>query len=184
MTEKEKMLCGEYYNAASPKLVTERELAHSLCHRYNASPGCTPEKLLMLSSAFGRIGDDCYIEPTFFCDYAYNLCLGDNVYINCGCTVLDCAKVTIGDGAKLGPNVQIYTAGHPLAPQRRQAGEEYALEISIGANVWIGGGSILLPGVSVGADTVVGAGSVVTKNLPSGVVAVGNPCRVLREIVK
>ncbi|MEL7352238.1 MAG: sugar O-acetyltransferase [Cyanobacteria bacterium P01_A01_bin.116] len=181
-TEKEKMLHQQAYFAFDAELTRERDAAHRQCHRYNASPGCTPQKLEPLLASFGHIGKNAYIEPPFFCDYAYNLHFGDNVYLNYGCVILDGAKVTLGNGVKLGPQVQIYTASHPIEAQLRASGEEYAHEITVGDGVWIGGSSILLPGVSIGANTVIGAGSVVTKSLPANVVAFGNPCRASREI--
>jgi maltose O-acetyltransferase len=121
------------------------------------------------------------IQPSFRCDYGYNLLIGRNVFINYDCVFLDCNRITIGDDVQIGPAVQIYTAQHPTDAETRRSGLESALPVTVGDNVWIGGGAILCPGVTIGADTVIGAGSVVTRDLPPGVIAVGNPCRVLRS---
>ncbi len=181
-TEKEKMIGGDAYMPTGIQLTSERDFAHKVCHEYSQTAGCTPEKMSLLKKHLGALGENCYIEPPFYCDYLYNISLGENVYMNFGCTLLDEGRITIGDNVKLGPNVQIYTVSHPLDPILRKSKEEIADEIKIGQNVWIGGGTIILPGVSIGENSVIGAGSVVTKDLPSGVIAVGNPCKVLRAI--
>lgn len=173
---------GDLYLASDPQLTRERLNAHSICHQYNATPGCNPAKLDILYQILGAHGNDCYIEPAFFCDYGYNIMLGDNVYLNTSCCILDCATVQIGSHAKLGPNVQIYTAAHPLEPDVRQSGLEFAKPVVIGDNVWIGGNSIVLPGVAIGSNSVIGAGSVVTRNIPESVVAAGNPCKIIRRL--
>ncbi|MEL6496433.1 MAG: sugar O-acetyltransferase [Cyanobacteria bacterium J06623_7] len=181
MTEKEKAILGQLYNASDPILVKERDDAHQVCHQYNATSDRLKQKEI-LNKLLGKVGNNCLIEAPFFCDYGYNIFLGDNVYFNFNCTILDCAPVYIGNGVKLAPGVQLYTAGHSIDPSDRALGLEFATSISIEDNVWIGGGSILLPGVSVGENTVIGAGSVVTKSIPSNVVAVGNPCRIIKRI--
>lgn len=175
-TEKDKMLSGVEYIASDPILLKERMRAHELCRKFNRSL-----QIENLSKYFGTCGSNLYIEAPFFCDYLYNLNIGDNVYMNFNCTILDCAEVRIGDNVKFGPGVQVYTAGHPLDPRRRQMGYEFARPILIGKNVWVGGGSIILPGVTIGDDAVVGAGSVVTKNICSGTTVVGNPARRIRH---
>ncbi|MEM0981700.1 MAG: sugar O-acetyltransferase [Cyanobacteria bacterium P01_H01_bin.58] len=179
---KEKMILGQLYNASEPILVAERAHAHTICHHYNSTPNCGSPRESTLQPLFGQLGKNVLIEPPFFCDYGYNIFLDDDVYFNFNCTILDCAPVRIGKGVKFGPGVQVYTAGHPINPSDRAQGLEYALSITIEANVWVGGGSILLPGVHIGCNTVIGAGSVVTKSLPANVVAVGNPCRVIKSV--
>ena len=181
-SEQEKMIAGQLYYAAEPMLVAAREKAHAICHDYNSTPNGGPHKNDLLTQLMGQVGQNCFIEPPFFCDYGYNIFLGDDVYLNVNCTILDCAPVRIANGVKFGPGVQVYTAGHPIDPGDRAKGLEFATPIAIDANVWIGGGSILLPGVRIGPNTVVGAGSVVTKSLPANVVAVGNPCKVVKAI--
>ena len=181
LSEKQKMLSGADYIASDPELVNDRSLAHGKCHKFNSTPGCCPEKLKDLMQTLGSCGTDCYIEPPLFFDYGYNLHLGNNVYLNCNCIILDCSKVELGDFVKFGPNVQLFTAGHPLNNAKRLKGYEFAKPISIGSNVWIGGGSIILPGVEIGDNTVIGAGSLVSKSIPANVVAFGNPCRVIRD---
>ncbi len=179
MTQKENMLSGQMYLASDPELQAERDRAHEACRRFNADQQPHPASMQELFSHFGAVGDDCLIESPFFCDYGYNLFLGKGVYLNFNVCILDCAPVHLGDGVKLGPGVQLYTAGHALDPERRRAGDEFALPIRVGENVWIGGSSIVLPGVTIGAHAVVGAGSVVTKDVPAGARVVGNPARVL-----
>ena len=181
-SEKEKMIAGQLYNASDPKLVQEREHTHIICHTYNSTPNGGPSRQATLHQLMGKVGENCFIEPPFFCDYGYHILLGDDVYFNFNCTILDCAPVRIGNGVKFGPNVQVYTAGHPIDPSDRARGLEFASGVAIGQNVWVGGGSILLPGVHIGHNTVIGAGSVVTKSLPANVVAVGNPCRIIKHI--
>lgn len=125
-----------------------------------------------------------YFEPPFHCEYGSHIEVGENFYANAYCTMLDVAKITIGDDVLFGPNVSLYTAGHPIHPLSRKSGYEYGIPITIGDRVWIGGSCVVMPGVSIGSDTVIGAGSVVTKNIPAGVVAAGNPCRVIRKITE
>lgn len=181
-SEKEKMLSGAYYLASDEELVRERDYARYLLFEFNHTRPSEKEKkqeiLKQLIMAKGRI----YIEPPFYCDYGYNIEAGDNFYANFCCTILDVNKVQIGKNVLLGPNVQIYTAAHPTDPAERLIGTEFGEPISIGDNVWIGGGTIICPGVKIGNGAVIGAGSVVTRDIPDNVVAVGNPCRVIREI--
>lgn len=185
MTEKEKMLSGEMYDSSDKELKEERQRARRLCYKYNIElhPDDKEKKNEVLKELLGNIGEGAHIEPPFVCDYGSYIEAGKNLYINFGCTILDCAKVKFGDNVMLAPNVGIYTAGHPLNSKRRHIDLiEFAHEINIGSNVWIGANVIILPGVSIGDNTVIGAGSVVTKNIPSNVLAVGNPCKVIREI--
>lgn len=136
----------------------------------------------LLSDLFGRVGNKAVIEPPFYCDYGVHIFAGDNLFMNFGCIVLDCAEVHFGNDVLCGPNVQIYTASHPLDAERRASGPELAKPIRIGNRVWIGGGSIICPGVSIGDDTTIGVGSVVIKDIPSKVFAAGNPCRLIRKL--
>lgn len=183
MTEKEKMLAGELYDATDPQLVAERRRARDLLHALNASrDGQRELRMDIVRRLVGAAGEGVWIEPPFFCDYGSNIRLGDRVYFNFNCVVLDVAPVTIGSDVLLGPAVQIYTATHPLDPAARRSGLEAAKPIAIGSDVWVGGGAILLPGVTVGDGTVIAAGSVVAGDVPAGVLAAGNPCRVIRPL--
>jgi len=173
------MLSGEMYDASDPVLVSERQRAHEACRSFNAHTALNHSHMNALLQHFSQAGEGIIIESPFFCDYGSNLELGDRVYINFNCTILDCAKVMIGNDVKFGPGVQIYTAGHSLDRERRTAGDEFALPIVIGDDVWVGGSSILLPGVTIGAGAVIGAGSVVTKEVPAGARVVGNPAKPL-----
>ncbi|HEX6367874.1 MAG TPA: sugar O-acetyltransferase [Longimicrobium sp.] len=180
-SEKEKMLAGELYDAADPQLVQERRRARDLLRALNASAGAETEvRASILRELLGAAGEGVWIEPPFFCDYGSSIHLGDRVFFNFNCVVLDVARVTIGSDVMFGPAVQIYTATHPMDYQTRRAGLEGAKPITIGSDVWVGGGAIILPGVTIGARSVIGAGSVVTQDVPEGVFAAGNPCRVLR----
>lgn len=182
-TEREKMLAGEMYLPSDPELVAMRLRARSLTRLYNATredEGSRRDELL--GQLFGRLGPRAEIEPPFHCDYGAHIRAGARLYMNFGCVVLDCAEVVLGDEVFIGPYVQIYTASHPLNASERSNGAESAYPVRVGNRVWIGGGAILCPGVTIGDDTTIGAGSVVTRDLPSGVVAVGNPCRVLRRL--
>lgn len=178
-SEKEKMLAGELYSSNDPQLIAERKRAKSLCARYNQQAGELDRSLLR--ELFGR-ETDAYLEPPFYCDYGYNVALGRNVYANHNLVILDCTSVSIGDDAFIGPNVVIATAAHPVDPEIRTSGLEFAKPVRIGNSVWIGAGVIVVPGVEVGDGTTIGAGSVVTKSLPARCVAFGNPCRVVREL--
>lgn len=182
-TEKQKMLSGELYNALDSQLVKERRQARDLIKELNESRDAEQERRVeIFNLLFASIGRDIWIEPPFYCDYGSNITLGDNVYFNFNCVILDPANVVVGDNVLFGPNVQIYTATHPLSSLERQRGLELAKPIEIGSDVWIGGSTIISPGVTVGSRSVIGAGSVVTKDIPQDVFAAGNPCRVFQEI--
>lgn len=182
--ELEKMVAGELYDPADPALVTMRERARAICWKLNATAETEQDLRGQLQrELFGTSGDQAWIQPPFFCDYGSNIHLGKRVYFNFNCVVLDVCPVYIGEHTLFGPAVQIYTATHPLNAEERRK-KEYAKPIRIGSDCWIGGGAIILPGVTIGDKTVVGAGSVVmvTKDLPAGVLAAGNLCRVLRAV--
>ena len=182
-TEKEKMLRGELYNAADPQLTAERHKARNLLQEFNNTPSNNTDlRFFLLQELFGKCGKNLQIEPPFFCDYGYNIQVGENVFFNFNCVVLDVMPVTIGGHVLFGPNVQLYTATHPLDWKERATGLESGKAISIGSNVWLGGGVIVCPGVSIGERSVIGAGSVVTDNIPADVFAAGNPCRVIRNL--
>ncbi len=181
-TEREKMLAGELYDALDPELVRERERMRDLCQTLNASREAERElRQRLFAEIFGKGGDTVWLQPPFFCDYGSNIELGERVFFNFNCTVLDVCRVTIGDYCQFGSGVQILTPLHPLNAALRRK-QEYGAPVAIGADVWVGSGAIILPGVTIGARTVVGASSVVTRSLPENVLAVGNPCRVVREI--
>ena len=182
LTEKQKMLMGEYYNAFEETLLQDRKRAKQLCQQLNDICDGSQAERSQLFKQLLNTDKEVWIESPFRCDYGYNITVGDNFYANFGCVILDCNRVKIGDNVKFGPNVQIYAATHPIKPKERLSGKEMAYPITIGDNVWIGGNCLVLPGVTIGNNTVIGAGSVVTKNIPDNVVAVGNPCRVIREI--
>jgi maltose O-acetyltransferase len=183
-TEKEKMINGELYDASDPQLIAERRRARDLCGELNRSrDGDIALRARLLGELFGGMGQGGWIEPPFHCDYGTNITLGDKVYFNFNCIILDPAPVTIGHRVQIGPAVQIYTATHPLSAAQRSAGPEFAKAIEIGDDVWIGGGAIICPGVHIGARSVIGAGSVVTRDIPADVFAAGNPCRVIRTIL-
>jgi maltose O-acetyltransferase len=181
-TEREKMLAGEMYDALDPVLVAGRERARDLCQALNATREADQDaRRRIVRELFGAGGDTVWMQPPFFCDYGSNIELGERVFFNFNCIVLDVCRVTIGDYTMFGPAVQIYTPLHPLdAAQRRK--EEYGKPVEIGSDVWVGGGAIILPGVRIGSRSVIGAGSVVTRDVPAGVFAAGNPCRVIRPI--
>jgi maltose O-acetyltransferase len=183
LSEKEKMIKQMYYNAMDPELIKMRADSEILFQEYNkTSHDETDKRTEIFNKLFGQWGTNLYIRPPFYCDYGFNTFIGKNVYINFNCTILDCAKVTIGDNTLIAPSVEIYTAAHPTDPQRRLEGEEFAKEIVIGNNCWIGGGVIICAGVSIGDNTTIGAGSVVIKDIPSDCIAVGNPCKVIRYL--
>lgn len=176
------MLAGELYNALDPELTRERQRCRDLCQLFNESREAEQEKRRRLLTELFGYETDVWIQPPFFCDYGTNISLGKKVYFNFNCVILDVMLVQIGDHVLLGPAVQIYTAVHPLDAETRRGGLEFAKPISIGNDVWIGGGAILCPGVSIGARSVIGAGSVVTRSVPADVFAAGNPCRVIRSL--
>lgn len=177
------MLAGDLYIADDPELAADALRARQLEQRYNTSaPEDEDGRHAILQELLGSIGPGTVIRAPFRCDYGANLHIGSHTFANFGLVALDVAAITIGDHVQIGPNVQLLTPTHPLDPELRRDGWEAAEPISIGDNVWLGGGVIVLPGVSIGADTVVGAGGVVPRDLPSGVVAVGNPARVVRQL--
>jgi maltose O-acetyltransferase len=183
ITERQKMLAGEPYDPMNPELIAARERARDLCQSLNATRERDgEERRRILTELFAAGGESAWIQPPFFCDYGTNIELGERVYFNFNCVVLDVCSVKIGSFTLFGPAVQIYAATHPLdAEQRRR--EESGKPVEIGSDVWVGGGAIILPGIRVGSRSVIGAGSVVTRDVPEGVLAAGNPCRVIREIV-
>jgi maltose O-acetyltransferase len=180
-TEKEKMLAGESYNCLDPDLDAERQKAKELLQLYNLAK-TMPERQTILEQLLGQIGQNSIIEPPFYCSYGQNIHIGDHVFLNVLCTILDCNEVHIGHHVMIGPAVQIYTAAHDLQAKTRIQGWEVAKPIAIEDNVWIGGGAILLPGVRIGRNAVVGAGAVVSRSVPANAVVAGNPARVIREI--
>ena len=185
MNHKERMLANLPYKAWLDGLEEERLENKKKIFRYNhLEPGNPEEKDKIIKDILGKTGKFINIEPPFYCDYGYNIEIGENFFANYNFTVLDVGKVKIGENVQIAPNVSIYTAGHPLHPDSRNSGYEYGIDITIGDNVWIGGNTCIMPGVTVGNNVVIGAGSVVTKDLPDDVIAVGNPCRVVRKITE
>lgn len=180
-SERELMLAGELYLASDPELAGARRRARRLTRLYNATTEeQAGERSALIQELFGQIGPGAEIEPPFYCDYGTNIRAGARLYMNFGCVVLDCAAVTVGDGCMFGPRVQILAATHPVDPVVRATGRELAKPVTIGNGCWIGAGAIICPGVTIGDGSVIGAGSVVTRDIPAGVVAVGNPCKVVR----
>jgi maltose O-acetyltransferase len=176
-SERERMLGGELYRAADPQLRAARARAREVLSRYNDAPNVSE-----LAGLFERLGANVVIEPPFHCDYGSHISIGEDFYANTGCVFLDCARIEIGDNVLFGPSVQLYAATHPLEAGLRREGLEYALPIMIGDDVWLGGAVVVLPGVTIADRAVIGAGSVVTRDVPAGVVAAGNPCRPIREL--
>ena len=192
MTEREKMLAGELYDCSDPELLAQWHKAKDLVSAYNQTASENlDEKDRILTALLGRRGANLWITPPFFVDYGVNICFGENCEVNMNCTFLDDNKIVIGDNALIAPNVQIYTAFHPTSaadrfgPPREDGSFSFCktqtAPVIIGDNVWIGGGAIILPGVTIGDNVVIGAGSVVTKDIPSDKVALGSPCRAVRE---
>ena len=182
-TEREKMRAGEMYDPLDPELVLARRRARDLCQELNATRDADQagrEKII--NTLFSTTSRGIWIEPPFFCDYGSNIVLGEKVFFNFNCVVLDPAPVVIGSNVLFGPSVQIYTAMHPLSAEERRTWREFARPVEIGSDVWVGGAAIICPGVRIGSGAVIGAGSVVTRNVPEGVFAAGNPCRVVREL--
>ena len=176
------MLSGELYDAFDTDLLCERIRTRGLLRQMNTTTGEPCEvREAILQELLGEIGDRVWIVPPFYCDYGSNIFLEDGVYINFDCVLLDCHTIHIGEGTLIGPAVQIYTACHPTDPDVRKSGRELASPVRVGKNVWIGGGAIICPGVTIGDNTTIGAGSVVTKDIPADVIAVGNPCRVIKD---
>lgn len=182
-TQKERMLAGELYMASDPELSRDHLNAQELLARFNAS-GATDEveRTSLLEQLFGYFGEAAVVKPTLRCDYGYNISIGARTFVNYDCTFLDCNTITIGEEVQIAPGVQIYTATHPLNAAERRSGAEFALPVTIGDGVWLGGGTIVCPGVAIGSNTVVGAGSVVTKDLPPNVLAAGSPARIIRHL--
>lgn len=182
-TEYEKMLAGELYDAYDPGLAQARAMARRLMRYFNNSRENESDvRASLLQSLLGAVGTRVVIEPPFYCDYGCTIQIGNDVAINFNCTVLDGNTVRIGDRVLFGPSVQILTAHHPVAPAERLRGLELTSPVTIGENAWLGGGVIVCPGVTIGANTTIGAGSVVVRTIPAGVLAVGNPCRVVRRL--
>jgi len=182
-SERSKMTSGQMYNPADPELVASRIHARKMLEELRRIPYSDFEaKRRFYGSFFGSVGKDLFIEPPFYCDYGFNIHWGDHNYANFNCTFLDCAPIHIGDRVFMAPSVHLYTATHPIDARARSAGEEYARPIYIGDDVWLGGGTIVNPGVTIGARSVIGSGSVVTKDIPADVVAAGNPARIIRKI--
>jgi maltose O-acetyltransferase len=182
-SEKEKMLDGELYNPGDTELLRDRQNARRLTRLYNQTLETEDAKRAeLLKELFGSTGDHLYIEPSFKCDYGYNIHVGENFYTNFDCVILDVCKVRIGDNCFVAPGVHIYTATHPLNPYERIAGKEYGKPVTIGNNVWIGGSAIINPGVNVGNNVVIASGAVVTKDVPDNVVVGGNPAKVIKQL--
>lgn len=184
MSEKEKMLLGEIYDANyDEELMNERIKAKDLCYEYNhLKPSQTNERIEIMKKILGKTKDNFLIEQSFECDYGYNIEIGENFYSNHNLVILDANKVVFGDNVFIGPNCGFYTAGHPLDAETRNKGLEYAKPIRVGNDVWFGGNVVVLPGVKIGNNVVIGAGSVVTKDIPENSIAVGNPCKVIKNI--
>ena len=179
-TEKEKMLAGELYDASAPEIQAELAAAHRWLARYNAALDMAPsERRKLLVESFAAVGDGAVVRPPFHCDYGFNIRLGANAFLNYNCVILDVVEVSIGEGAQIGPAVQIYAADHPRDPAQRRTGLEFGRPVRIGKFAWIGGGAIILPGISIGDDAVIGAGSVVTRDVPAGATVIGNPARII-----
>ena len=183
-SEREKMLAGELYDPMDAELVQARERARDLCQLLNATREAEePSRRAILRELFANGGDTVWMQPPFFCDYGSNIELGERVFFNFNCIVLDVCSVRIGSYTLFGPAVQIYTPMHPMNAELRRR-QEYGKPVEIGSDVWVGGGAIILPGVHIGSRAVIGAGSVVTRDIPDGVFAAGNPCRVIREVTE
>lgn len=180
---KQRMLAGDWYLPDDPELGADSERRFALCAAYNASGGAAPaDRTAILAELLGSVGSDVRIRPPFQCDYGRHISIGTGTFVNFGAVFLDAAPITIGTHVQIGPNVQLLTPTHELDTVRRREGWERAEPITIGDNVWLGGGVIVCPGVTIGENTVVGAGAVVTGDLPAGVLAVGNPARVVRTL--
>lgn len=182
MNQKERMIAGLPYKS-SPELRDALLKGRDFCFKYNnISPLEREERMNMIKGFFDKTGEKLSIQSPFYCDYGFNISIGEYFFSNYNLVILDIAPVKIGDNVMFGPNVSLYTAGHPIHPVSRNSGYEYGLPITIGDNVWLGGNVVVTPGVTIGENTVIGASSVVVKDIPANVVAAGNPCRVVREI--
>lgn len=185
MNQKERMLAGLPYKAWLDGLSEERMACKRIIREFNLlSPDEGERAQELMRKLLGKTGKVFHLVPPFHCDYGSNIEIGENFFSNYGLTILDVAKVTIGDNAQIAPNVAIYTAGHPVHPDSRNSGYEYGIPVTIGDNVWLGGNTVILPGVTIGSNSVIGAGSVVTKDVPEWVIAAGNPCKVIRKITE
>jgi maltose O-acetyltransferase len=183
MTEKEKMLLGKLYIAQDKELTQDNKNARRLTRLFNqTSEDEFDKRIAYLKELFGSTGENIWIEPTFHCDYGCHIFIGENFYANYDCIIIDVCPVTIGDNVFLGPRVCVYTASHPIDAEVRATGLEYGKPVTIGNDVWVGGNTVINPGITIGSNVVIGSGSVVAKNIPSGVIAVGNPCKALRSI--
>ena len=181
-TEYQKMLAGELYDANVDELMQMRINVRSLLQVYNQTAYDKTERSLQLKEFLGSVGNNIDIQTPFFCDYGTHIEIGDNFYANFNCIILDCNYVRIGNNVMFGPNVQVYTAHHPVLASERVKGPEYATPVIIKDNVWIGGGAIICHGVTIAENTTIGAGSVVTKDIPANVLAVGNPCKIIKQL--
>jgi len=183
-SEREKMLAGELYDPLDPALVRARDRARDLCQDLNATREAQQEeRRRILRELFGGGGEDVWMQPPFFCDYGSNILLGKKCFFNFNCVVLDVCQVRVGNYTLFGPAVQVYTATHPLNAELRRT-QESGKPVEIGSDVWVGGGVVICPGVKIGSRCIIGAGSVVTRDVPEGVFAAGNPCRVIRELTE
>jgi len=177
------MLAGELYSAQAPELRRDFMRPHKLTRMFNeTTEEDSGHRTEILKQLFGYVGKEVYIEPPFRCDYGFNIYAGDHFYANYDCIILDVCRVNIGENVLFGPRVCLYTATHPIDPEIRRSGLEYGKPVTIGDNVWIGGNVVINPGVTIGNDTVIGSGSVVTGDIPGGVIAAGNPCRILKKV--
>ena len=182
-SEKQKMMNGELYRPQDDELVNDRLRARKLTRLFNQTMETdSEERAALLKELLGSTGKEYYIEPTFRCDYGFNIHVGENFYANFDCVILDVCEVRIGQNCMLAPGVHIYTATHPLLPDERNSGKEYGKPVTIGDNVWIGGRAVINPGVTIGNNVVVASGAVVTKDIPDDVVVGGNPARIIKQI--
>lgn len=185
MTEREKCDAGLLYDTTFPGREELHLAAADLCWEYNRTrPSDMARRTELITKLFGKVGKEPYVEPNFFCGFGFNIEVGDHFFANNNCNFVDPGKITIGDYVFLGPNCSLFTAHHPIDAEMRNQFLEYAGPITIGDNVWIGGNTVVVPGVTIGSNVVIGAGSVVTKDIPDNVVACGNPCRVIRPITE
>lgn len=182
-SQKARMLAGELYLADDPELIAAHLRAQEILARFNGTRAdAVDERRALLTDLFAHFGEGAVLKPSLRCDYGFNISIGDRTFVNYDCVLLDCNRITIGAEVQIAPGVHIYTASHPIDVATRRSGLEYALPVSIGDGAWLGGGTIVCPGVTIGENTVIGAGSVVMRDVPANVVAVGNPCRILRQV--